>query len=428
MGKRKRRSGKQSWLSLIFGPQQKPENQEEARQISPLLRREGASETIPPAQEEKVRRRRSPRRSYMGGLITLKTKPGQGGSTDESGLQGGKPLFTGIIEEPVKRHRRKRSFFSRLFGTHKKRSPKTLEVPVFSKPEERHRSTRKIRVGRNFMNALNSTVMFVLAFIIVYLFYQMTVIFTASQFGISGVLYYYQVFWPIGNSSPLWFPYYKIILITGSGPFFCLILGLLFFRVFAVRTQNPVTKLFFLWIAFHALNMFFGAFVAGVTTNDGFGYVALWLYMNIVFRILFSLIFLFALAAFGYHATKLFLETAQSPLMLKSENRREFLLFQVLLPGILGGLIIMLVRTPINPPYYIILLFTIFASTITAFLNRKAKPDHLKYFPKHHGKRLQLGYLIVMLGFLLGFRLGLEHGLHFIIRMSMTISIFGASP
>jgi hypothetical protein len=425
MSKRKRRSGKRSWLSLIFGQQQKPENHEE---ISPLLRRDGASETITPAPEEKVRRRRSPRRSYLGGLVTVKTKPGQDNPSDVSGSQGDGPLFIINSDEQDKRLRRKRSFLSSLFGPKKKRPQKTLEVPVFNKPEERYKPPRKLRVGRNFLNTLNSTIMFVLAFVIVYLFYQMTVIFTASQFGISGVLYYYQVFWPIGNSSPLWFPYYKIILITAAGPFICLITGLLFFRIFAVQTKNPVTKLFFLWIALHSLNMFFGAFVAGVTTNDGFGYVALWLYMNIVFRILFSMIFLFALAAFGYHATKLFLETAQSPLMLKSENRREFLLFQVLFPGILGGIIIMLVRAPINPPYWIILLFTMLAATITAFLNRKAKPEHIKYFPKHHGKRLQLGYLVVLLVFLAGFRLGLEHGLHFIIRMSMSISIFGASP
>lgn len=268
--------------------------------------------------------------------------------------------------------------------------------------------------------------MYLLAFIIVYLIYQLTVIFTASQFGISGVLYYYQVFWPIGNSSPLWFPYYKIILITGSGPFICLIAGLLFFRIFAPQAKNPVTKLFFLWIALHALNMFFGAFVAGVTTSDGFGYVALWLHMNIVFRILFSLIFLFALAAFGYYATKMFLETAQSPLSLKAENRREFLFFQVFLPGVLGAIIITLVRIPVNPPYFVILLFTIMAATITAYLNRKAKPDHLKYFPKHHGRKLQFLYLIPMLALVAAFRLGLEHGLHFIIRMSISVSVFGA--
>ena len=267
--------------------------------------------------------------------------------------------------------------------------------------------------------------MYLLAFMLVYLVYQFTVVYTANRFGISGVLYYYDVFWPIGDSSPLWFPFYKIILITGSGPFISLIAGLLFFRLFMPKIKNPVTKLFYLWIALHALNMFFGAFVAGVTTNDGFGYVALWFYMNLIFRIIFSFIALFALAMFGYYSAGYFLETAQSQSYLRSEWRQEFLFFQALLPGILGALIIMLVRIPVNPPYHTIILFTLFAATIAALFNPKAKPGRVKSFPKHQGRKFQWVYFLVLLALLAFYRIVLSYGLHIIIKISMTVSFFG---
>jgi hypothetical protein len=332
-----------------------------------------------------------------------------------------------LHESDVGKSRRKRSFWKRLFGSGKHKKHKTSK-PLFIKPEEPEKPHERLKMNRRVMIVLNSTIMYLLAFFIIYLIYQMTVIFTASRFGISGVLYYYQVFWPIGNSSPLWFPYYKIILITGSGPFISLIAGLLFFRVFVNKTKNPATKLFFLWIALHGLNMFFGAFVSGVTTNDGFGYVVLWMHMNIVFRILFSFIFLFGLSAFGYHAARYFLETAQSPGFIKTEKRREFLLYQALIPAVLGAFIILLIRIPYNPPYQVIVLFTLLAATITAVFNKKAKPSHIRSFPKHHGRKLEFVYLLAMIILFIGFRFGLEHGLHFIIKMSMSVTIFGAAP
>lgn len=329
--------------------------------------------------------------------------------------------------EPIKLRKRKKPFWATLFLP-RRRNKFKKDRPLFTKPVEPEPQRGKWQISRRVMIVVNSTIMYLLAFVAIYILYQMTVIFTANNFGISGVLYYYQVFWPIGNSSPLWFPFYKIILITGSGPFISLIIGLVFFRLLVPYAKDPILKLFYLWVALHALNMFFGGFVSGVTTSDGFGYVALWLRMNIVFRIFFSLIFLFGLASFGYYSTRYFLETALSPSFLSQEKRKLFLFYHVLLPSIVGAVIVILVRIPNNPPYQIIVLATILAATITAVFNRRAKPDRIKSFPKHHGRKLQVVYLLIMLLLMVGFRWGLAYGLHFIIKINFTVSVFGASP
>jgi len=339
--------------------------------------------------------------------------------------EAGDDIRPAFEPKPIKKHRP--PWWVGLFVP-RRRKIRHKSKPLFVKPVEPEPLRERFQMSRRVMITLNSTIMFLLAFVIMYIVYQMTVIFTANNFGISGVLYYYQIFWPIGNSSPLWFPYYKIILITGSGPFISLIIGLLFFRLLVPSTKNPILKLFYLWIALHALNMFFGAFVAGVTTSDGFGYVALWLRMNIVFRIFFSLVFIFALGTFGYHATRYFLETALSPSFLKPEKRRQFLFYHVLIPSIIGSVIIFLIRMPFNPPYQIIVLATMLAATITAVFNKRARPDRIKNFPKHHGRKLQLGYLFFLVLLMFVFRFGLAYGLHFIIKFNFSVSIFGAMP
>lgn len=402
----------------------------------------------------KRRRHRSRRKSWFSRLFK-KTRPtlGEGAiapqyvrkswddaeTTEQSSTEhflteveqhGNLPETTPIARqgvEPIKLRKRKAPFWAAFFIPRRRKHVRK-DQPLFVKPVDPEPKRGRWQMSRRVMITINSTIMYLIAFVAIYIVYQMAVIFTANNFGISGVLYYYTVFWPIGNSSPLWFPYYKIILITGSGPFISLLIGLIFFRVLVPYAKNPVLKLFYLWIALHALNMFFGGFVSGVTTSDGFGYVALWLRMNIVFRIFFSLVFLFGLAAFGYYSTRYFLETALSPSFLTQEKRRLFLFYHVLLPSILGAAIVILVRIPNNPPYQVIVLATMLAATITAVFNRRAKPDRIKSFPKHHGRKLQVVYLIIMLVLMIGFRWGLAYGLHFIIKINFTVSVFGASP
>lgn len=375
MGRRKHRSRRRSWFKRLFGREIREQGTEA---ISPELLRSGAGE----------------------GNIVL---PG-------SELRSGS--------------RRRRSFWRKLFGT-RRRKKRDHGTPLIFMPKEPEIKRRKFRLNNGWFLITNSTILFLIAYILVYLLYQLSVIFTANLFNISGVLYYYDVFWPKGDYDPNWFPYFRIILITGAGPFVSLITGLIFYRILIRKARSHTLKLFFIWIALHALNMFFGAFVAGVTTNEGFGYVALWLYMNLVFRIIFSFASLFALAAFGYYATRMFYETAQSQSFLKEESRRLFLTYQVLIPAVLGSIIMILIRTPFNPPYHLLILATLFAATITAVFNRKAKTDKAKHFSKHHGRKIQWIYLIVLIGLLLFFRVVLQYGLHIIMKFSFSVSVFG---
>ncbi|MFZ4549136.1 MAG: hypothetical protein ACOYN4_16935, partial [Bacteroidales bacterium] len=156
---------------------------------------------------------------------------------------------------------------------------------------------------------VNSTMMFMLAYLVAWLTHQFVVIVAAAFFHIDSVLFYYEVMFPCGVLSRLW-TVANIILITLSGPIASLITGMLYLE-FVIRQKlvRGNMLMFFNWLVIHSFCMFFAAFVAGAITWRGFGYAINWSNLPIFMRIMVSAIFLFLLSFLGYLGTRFILET-----------------------------------------------------------------------------------------------------------------------
>ena len=278
---------------------------------------------------------------------------------------------------------------------------------------------KKYRIKRNIFNFLNSLFVFVISYLIVYLLYQFVVLFVASWYNLDSILYFYDL--AFNDYSPLW-TRFNIILITFSGPAFSFVVGSFFLRAFFKKKGlSNMQRLFILWIGLHALNMFFGAFVAGVTTDQGFGYVANWLYMNAFFKILLSMISLVILTIIGYYSTRHFLETASSTNRILKKHRFQFLFIQALLPWLIGSLLLFFIKFPFIPPYETVMICTMAFLIVPIVFNPKAKPK-LQIIERKRKTKILWVYFVVFIIFLLFFRIGLYSGLHFIIKMSVTIT------
>lgn len=278
---------------------------------------------------------------------------------------------------------------------------------------------KKYRIKRNIYNFLNSLFVFVISYLIVYLLYQFVVLFVASWYNLDSILYFYDL--AFNDYSPLW-TRFNIILITFSGPAASFVVGSFFLRVFFKKKRlSNMQRLFILWIGLHALNMFFGAFVAGVTTDQGFGYVANWLYMNAFFKILLSLISLVILTIIGYYSTRHFLETASSTNRIIKKYRLQFLFIQALLPWLIGSLLLFFIKFPFIPPYETVMICTMAFLIVPVVFNSKVKPK-LQIVERKRKTKILWVYFVVFILFLLLFRIGLYSGLHFIIKMSVTIT------
>jgi hypothetical protein len=166
-----------------------------------------------------------------------------------------------------------------------------------------------------------------------------------------------------------------------------------------------------LWLGLHGYNLFLGAFASGTSFDEGFGYVAAWLYLNIFWKILLSLVFLFILGWIGYAVTSKFLDTSYSVTRVKQQNKVKFLFYQVILPWFFGGLFIFLIRIPNNLPYDTGNLITMLFAVAPMLFNRMAKPTKDFKIEKRQN-RLKWLVFIILVAFILLYRIGLDNGLH----------------
>lgn len=321
--------------------------------------------------------------------------------------------------------RKRNSFFRNFFRKSKRVRHKSHESGQIFKDE-----IIKILPGEGYA-MLNSFGFYILAYLVIYLIYQFTETLVASNFDIDSVLYYYEIYFPIGNASPLW-TRFNIIAITLASPFVSVMTSIILLRVVLMREKlNPQFRLFLLWMAFHGATHFLGAFVAGIATSQGFGYVANWLYMNVFFRILVSLIFLFLLTVTGYYSAVFALETLPTGLRQYRWKLSLALGSRFILPWIFGGLIVIALKYPNAIPqhhnimvYDAIIIATMGFMVIPAFFNFKAKPRSLTERPSRN--RRPPGILISILAILtlILFRLTFDRGIHFVINFSFDVGFY----
>jgi hypothetical protein len=270
--------------------------------------------------------------------------------------------------------------------------------------------------------AINSSVIFLITYIIAYSTYQSLVMFVASRFGINSIFYFYEVAFPIGNNSSLWSDF-NIILITFSGPFISVILGVYYLLLYVRKGKTKgLTKLFVLWLSFHFLNFFMGAFVAGVITQQGFGYVIAWMFMPTFLRFGLSILFLFGMGVIGYLHTVYFLETSNSLYWTQRYKKNWLIIFGALFPWAFGSVFLFFLKYPFVIPTHenIVVYDSIMYLTIVFFIapmlvNFDAKPNFDQSVRKARGRRINWLYLLIFVLVTVVFRLGLQDGFSYFV-------------
>ncbi len=195
----------------------------------------------------------------------------------------------------------------------------------------------------------NSTVLFILSFFFVYFLNQFVTVWVAKIFDIPAILYSYRIYWPLYTYSTL-YSRGALIVIFGAGPLICLILGFVFFRLWVLTRKNSGNlKIFALWTAFHAFNLFFGAYIVGVITRTGFIYTTEWLFLSRVFdveEIVFLITSVIFLLIIGYYGTRHYLNTANSVVLIEPKFRFVYMLAVVFIPWLVGNLVIFFLNYP----------------------------------------------------------------------------------
>jgi hypothetical protein len=301
---------------------------------------------------------------------------------------------------------------------------------------------KQARKRKLLITAINSTILYLLAYLINYMFYYIVTINRAADFGIKATLYYWKIGWLAGPDSPLWFQY-SIKYIFSVGPFSSFGLALLFVGIYAVRrTTKGLLPLFCIWMALHGLNMFLGSISVGLLTtinapytsqilktisdfifftkdasysSQGFGYVADWLYFTSTTKIaLFILAFVISILL-GFFSAPLFLRSSQSAQLIRSkQSRHALIIFQTIIPWLLGSLFLLIIRFPHDTRYEIYFFLTMLIMVSPSLLNVLRDPASFReILIMKQPKQLEISkpFLFTMLGAYALFRFIFSYGI-----------------
>lgn len=273
-------------------------------------------------------------------------------------------------------------------------------------------------VLNSVIHIFNSTVSFIVAYLLVYLIYQFAVILLASFQEIYGVLYYYQV--DFNDHSTNW-TVLNIIAITLSGPLVSLSIGLYFYNsLFFKAKQYATLRLFYYWVGLHGMAFFFAAFISGVITNKGFGYVPLWLFWNDFTRFFFALLALVGLGLIGYFSAARLQATSNNSFRIVKENRALFFMHQSLIPFLLGSALILVVKMPNNQAYDTLIL--VFGSILSLAVLFNLDTPNYPLFRSNNRAMFNFSLFLLTLVLLYIWRIFLADGLHFFVQFIIKVT------
>lgn len=214
--------------------------------------------------------------------------------------------------------------------------------------------------GKAKVTALNSLAIYLLAYLLVQGLSLLATVAMALRLHIPLRVYTGHVQFLITNNQ--WWRQ-AVLAVYGAGPLLALAVGVgcaLLFWYYA-RGRRGRQKLFYFWVALHALNQVLGGLMAGCFTHSGFWYVPRWFWVGggHAFPVALALGGGLLALVLGYVAAIPFLQSHDSRTLLKYANRPQLMLAGVVAPWLLGSLFISLLKFPDLNAYELLQFFTL---------------------------------------------------------------------
>jgi hypothetical protein len=228
--------------------------------------------------------------------------------------------------------------------------------------------------GKYLIILLNSTFIFLLAYLFVFLLKEMAVVLAAGSFNIKTVMMYYDVEYIIRSRD---WTEEAVKVVFNTGPVVALILTVIFLTIFAlVSHETWFTRLFIMWVFLQAFTQSFGEMIIGSLLNQGFGWVLAYLYFNDTMKMLFVVGILLGMLSCGLFLPRFLLLTGNIYLNnIGKINRVPFLMSQILLPFLIGTAMIILVKQPLKNGFELIVEGSMLVVILPAILRARLTND-----------------------------------------------------
>jgi hypothetical protein len=291
---------------------------------------------------------------------------------------------------------------------------------------------RKNIPWKNYIKpTLVSTAMFMVAYQLSWFFYQLAVMITASFYGIDSVLFYYEVMFPEGSNSLKWTPE-KIIIITLAGPSLALVVWSILHLILQTKERfGAHLRLFLVWLYLISMMLFFGSFIGGAITLEGFGYVIDWLFMSIPLRLILSLIFIIIIIALSWNVIRFMPETIHSHSW--KNNRYKFVFSRLIVPWFLGSVFMTFLKITNHATqhenifdYDTINLATLLFAVVPPLFNSGTRPQLIRH--RKANQKLKKALPVIWIGcaiiLVMLFRIVLSYGIYFQLIFNLNLHFY----
>jgi len=229
--------------------------------------------------------------------------------------------------------------------------------------------------GKNqLIISINSTVLFLIAYILVFSLISFITVLSASAFDISSEIQYNQILFYIRSYD---WTSDAVKAIFSTGPILALLSGTLLWILYTkVAEETGILKLLVVWMTAQCVIFFFGDMMIGALFSKGFGYVIMYLYFMDTGKMIITLFALSAMFTLGLMMARQLLFTANTYFnVLPGDQARRFTLVQYLIPFVAGNIIIGLVKLPGISLYEIFLNFSIILLLIPVYIRAGMMQD-----------------------------------------------------
>jgi hypothetical protein len=257
--------------------------------------------------------------------------------------------------------------------------------------------------------AINSTTMYLLSFMVVFVIFYVANSIVGHYWDISNTLFYYGADFKEfrGNWSRS-----SVVTIYGVGPTICFFWAVFCFRMYFRTYKKPgLAKLFYVWGVVHGFVMFFGAAAVGVFTRSGFGYAIRWAYMPMIACFIIAALALVILLTVGIKFINFFMYTASSLALLgDKDSKKKFILYAVLIPFVVSSMLLIASQVPELFLANILLILSPILIVLPVWA--RVQSHHGSYgIAPAQSYGINKTWLIVALAILVGYRLFLASGI-----------------
>ena len=251
--------------------------------------------------------------------------------------------------------------------------------------------------GKYLIILLNSTFIFLLAYLFVFLIKEISIVIAARSFNINAVMMYYDVDFLIRSRD---WTTDAVQVVFSTGPIIAFMLTVITIITFSILSNEIWTlRLLIMWIFLHALTQSLGEIIFGALLNQGVGWVLAYLFINDTTKMLIVIGTVIAMATYGLFLSRYMLLTGNIYFnFIKRINRNPFFMSQILLPYLIGTGIIILVKQPIVNSYELIVESSMLIIILPALLHARFSDD---LFFDEEPRKISIKWVWILISILL---------------------------